>query len=629
MKPLNLDNQNCSPISSNCVVWEGPNMPCIKLCKGDTISDVIAELANKLCALFDSLDATAYDTACLELTRQPKTTQELIQVLIDKICELSKAPGPRGPVGQRGVIGQPGTPGPEGPQGDMGPEGPEGPAGPVGPPGQQGQKGDKGDPGLQGSPGIQGDPGPKGLVDVTTNCIEGITSNTDIYAYVDISSGPYSDVTCGAGNAASTNRSILYVAVNTWYNNYVSANPDFTGNLYIFQVNQPENYLKWPRIIKNGSFSGLPPVGGAALPTNVSWINPATGSPGNAYAPPNWDTANTGTNPLWVPPTSILYIAFVNEMNYPSGYTNYDLYTYHGDNVIPSLTLNQLQPTTGWNVDHAEFIDDYANHWDFFKGVIYPASYIVSQLWQNYTYNFLLHAYAVTTNDDISLAGLQAALGANYNAGVFAGVTVGPNSNVYKTADKGLWDYGWYAFLDKTANDCAITFTAAEFGEDLDSILYTPGYDTASIIDSWDSESGVLTLKGITSSSLEITDNDGCVQIECGDCGAPTQLFVEVNKVWQEDALVATVEGAVGAVTYSWEFAQRTTFHEFTTATNLQTVGYAPLITGWSYRLYGLTQSYSAYFYMTLAKVIVTDSLGRTASNTFMLIDAEDVGDRQ
>jgi hypothetical protein len=625
MKPLNLDNQNCSPISSNCVVWEGPNMPCIKLCKGDTISDVIAELANKLCALFDSLDATAYDTACLELTRQPKTTQELIQVLIDKICELSKAPGPRGPVGQRGVTGQPGTPGPEGPQGDMGPEGPEGPAGPPGQKGQQGQKGDKGNPGLQGSPGIQGDPGPKGLVDVTTNCIEGITSNTDIYAYVDISSGPYSTANCET--TATTNKITLYTAVNNWYNNYVLANPDFTGNLYIFEINQPENYLKWPRMIKNGSFSGLPPVNSAALPTDVSWINPTTGAPGNAYAPLNWDTANTGPNPLWVPPTSILYIAFVNEMHYPSGYTNYELYTYHGANSTPSLTAGQLQPTLGWTTDHAEFVADYENHWDFFKGVIYPANYSGTM---NASNNFLLHAYAAITNDDISLAGLQTALGTtNYNPSVFGGVTVGPGSNVYKTANKGLWDYGWYAFLDKTTSGCAITFTAAEFGEDLDSILYTPGYDTASIIDSWDSESGVLTLKGITSSSLEITDNDGCIQIECGDCAAPPQLFVDVHRVFQEDALTATVEGAVGAVTYFWEFAQRAAFHQFTTAVNLQTVGYAPLITGWPYKLYGLTPSSSAYLYMTLTKVIVTDSLGRKASNTIMLVDAETFENRQ
>ncbi len=614
MKPLNLDNQNCSPISSNCVVWEGPNMPCIKLCKGDTISDVIAELANKLCALFDSLDATTYDTTCLELTRQPKTTQELIQVLIDKICELSKEPGPRGPVGQRGVTGEPGTPGPVGPEGKLGPQGPIGPTGPVGPPGLPGQKGDQGD---QGNPGIPGEPGPKGLVDVTTNCIEGITSNTDIYAYVDTSSGPYSDTACPSNAAA--NRSILYTAVNDWYNSYVSANPNFTGNLYILEVDQPENYLKFPRIIKNGSFFGLLPVNNVALPIGVSWINPATGTPGNAYAPPNFDILNTGTNPLWVPPTSILYIAFINESNFGTGYPNYQYYSYHGVNPTPSLTLDQPQPTTGWSIDHAEFIDDYANHWSFFKGVIYPVYYSAAQNGAN---NFLLHAYAATTNNDISLVGLQAALGSNYS-GAFTGVTVGAGSNVYKTTNKGLWDYGWYAFLDKTATGCSITFTPTEFAEDLNSILYTPGYDTASIIDSWDSNSGVLTLKGITSSSLEIIDNEGCIQIECGDCAAPTQLSVQVDKVWDEDSLVATVGGAVGAVTYSWEFAQELSLHQFTTATNLQTVGYTPWTAGGPYKLFGSANSGNAYFYMTLVQVTVTDSLGRTAYNTYMLINAE------
>ena len=41
MKPLNLDNSPCSPISSNCIVWQGPDIPCIHLCTGDTISDVV------------------------------------------------------------------------------------------------------------------------------------------------------------------------------------------------------------------------------------------------------------------------------------------------------------------------------------------------------------------------------------------------------------------------------------------------------------------------------------------------------------------------------------------------------------------------------------------------------------
>ena len=61
MKPLNLDNSPCSPTSSNCVIWQGPDLACIKLCKGDTVSDVIAKLATELCTIMDMLNVTNYD----------------------------------------------------------------------------------------------------------------------------------------------------------------------------------------------------------------------------------------------------------------------------------------------------------------------------------------------------------------------------------------------------------------------------------------------------------------------------------------------------------------------------------------------------------------------------------------
>ena len=41
----------CDPTSSNCVVWQGPNLDCIGLCTGDTVSTVIAKLAEKLCSV--------------------------------------------------------------------------------------------------------------------------------------------------------------------------------------------------------------------------------------------------------------------------------------------------------------------------------------------------------------------------------------------------------------------------------------------------------------------------------------------------------------------------------------------------------------------------------------------------
>ena len=87
MKPLNLDNRPCSPISSNCVIWQGPDIPCIKLCTGDTVSDIVAKLGTELCTIMDQLNVSNYDLSCFNLAACPPSDfQALIQLLIDKIC---------------------------------------------------------------------------------------------------------------------------------------------------------------------------------------------------------------------------------------------------------------------------------------------------------------------------------------------------------------------------------------------------------------------------------------------------------------------------------------------------------------------------------------------------------------
>jgi hypothetical protein len=88
MKPLNLDNKPCSPISSNCVIWQGPDIPCIKLCTGDTVSDIVFKLATELCTIMDELNISNYDLSCFNLAAcPPQNFQQLLQFLIDKICE--------------------------------------------------------------------------------------------------------------------------------------------------------------------------------------------------------------------------------------------------------------------------------------------------------------------------------------------------------------------------------------------------------------------------------------------------------------------------------------------------------------------------------------------------------------
>ena len=89
MKPINLNKETCNPISSNCVIWQGPDIPCIKLCKGDTVSDVVFKLATELCEILDTLDVQNYDISCFNINAcAPQNFQQLIQLIIDKICEL-------------------------------------------------------------------------------------------------------------------------------------------------------------------------------------------------------------------------------------------------------------------------------------------------------------------------------------------------------------------------------------------------------------------------------------------------------------------------------------------------------------------------------------------------------------
>lgn len=90
MKPTNFDSRSCGDIiASNCVTWTGPDLPCIGLCKGDSVTTVVYKLAEKLCELINMFDIDAYDLTCFNITAcPPKNFQELIQFLILKICEL-------------------------------------------------------------------------------------------------------------------------------------------------------------------------------------------------------------------------------------------------------------------------------------------------------------------------------------------------------------------------------------------------------------------------------------------------------------------------------------------------------------------------------------------------------------
>lgn len=103
MKPLNYDDKGCNYVSSNCVVWQGPDIPCIKLCKGDSVSDVIHKLATELCDVLDTLDISTYDISCLGIACAPKNFHDFLQALINIICQLQDCCAANSGTGNRTV----------------------------------------------------------------------------------------------------------------------------------------------------------------------------------------------------------------------------------------------------------------------------------------------------------------------------------------------------------------------------------------------------------------------------------------------------------------------------------------------------------------------------------------------
>lgn len=92
-RKTNLSDKGCSPISSNCVLWEGPCISCLDIKPGDCLSDVVNQLAIQVCTLNGTLGLSDIDFSCLVdnslNTPQPdKTLSSFITLLITKVCTI-------------------------------------------------------------------------------------------------------------------------------------------------------------------------------------------------------------------------------------------------------------------------------------------------------------------------------------------------------------------------------------------------------------------------------------------------------------------------------------------------------------------------------------------------------------
>lgn len=91
------DKAGCTPTSSNCIIWQGPDLSCINLCNGDSISKVIYKLATELCALQNAagIDLSELDWDCIVSNGGGEVAPDIlvkdaIQLLITKSCANSE-----------------------------------------------------------------------------------------------------------------------------------------------------------------------------------------------------------------------------------------------------------------------------------------------------------------------------------------------------------------------------------------------------------------------------------------------------------------------------------------------------------------------------------------------------------
>lgn len=81
--------------TSECVTWEGPDIECLGIEKGQTISVAMEILANEICELKESLDLSDLDLKCLfdicaDCPDPVKTLRTVLELIINKICSIQE-----------------------------------------------------------------------------------------------------------------------------------------------------------------------------------------------------------------------------------------------------------------------------------------------------------------------------------------------------------------------------------------------------------------------------------------------------------------------------------------------------------------------------------------------------------
>lgn len=255
--------------------------------------------------------------------------------------------------------------------------------------------------------------------------IYSITPTTDIYAYFDTTS------------MLITDAEAALIGLQTWFTNFQTANPTYTGNLYTIPTIQERYLLNMAYIQKAGTqFPNL-----NTAPEWAPYMN----------LPPN---ANTGS---FVPPSDLVALIFNDESDPP--------YHNSGENNFTG------QPTVGSNAFTGNYIDFRDNSYplfDNFRAVAYPIAKAGGGFNIAATRNMVLHFLAAIEGEIITAEEVTA-LGITFDVSIINTTNpykdyILPDSSVYVP----LKEYGFLGIYDKISPADEV-FSSEQFQEDLAS----------------------------------------------------------------------------------------------------------------------------------------------------------------
>lgn len=245
---------------------------------------------------------------------------------------------------------------------------------------------------------------------------ETLPNSTDIFAFFDTTSMSLVDAVSASN------------ALKLWFTDYQNNNPAYEGSLYILPFGN-EQWVNFPNVLKSGAIF---------LTTHSGWSD-------ITIAPPNLNTSE------WISPTELVVLAFVDESN--------DKYHGGSPTVGGFSSSGIVQPTTPYTNDFNNFVSNYNESFDFFKGVIYP---IVKNT-SGSTAALVLQALAAVEGTILTPAEIEA-------TGTTVDVSILETENPYSNLG-GLKNYGWKGVYDKLS-PASDVFNSTTFGEELNNLIF-------------------------------------------------------------------------------------------------------------------------------------------------------------